>query len=74
MEDAAVARCRHLPLFLAGCGQTTHGMSVASLTEAITRFLGSRSYTSKDRECLSGRCFRVNRSSRDGMIAVSRLS
>ena len=60
------------PLFLAGCSQTTHGMSVAGLTEAITpSFLSSRSYTSKDRECLErAMFFESNRSSRDGMIAV----
>ena len=47
-------------------------MSVASLTEAITpSFLSSRSYTSKDRDCLErAMFFESNRSSRDGMIAV----
>ncbi len=60
------------PLFLAGCSQTTHGMSVAGLTDAITpSFLSSRSYTSKDRDCLErAMFFESNRSSRDGMIAV----
>jgi spore germination cell wall hydrolase CwlJ-like protein len=63
------------PLFLAGCSQTTtHGMSVASLTDAITPgFLSSGSYrpTPKDRECLErAMFFESNRSSRDGMIAV----
>ncbi|WP_095082475.1 cell wall hydrolase [Mesorhizobium sophorae] len=63
------------PLFLAACSQTTsHGMSVASLTDAITpSFLSSRSYshTPKDRECLErAMFFESNRSSRDGMIAV----
>ena len=63
------------PLFLAGCSQTTsHGMSVASLTSAITpSFLSSRAYshTPKDKECLErAMFFESNRSSRDGMIAV----
>ena len=63
------------PLFLAACSQTTsHGMSVASLTDAITpNFLSSRSYshTPKDKECLErAMFFESNRSSRDGMIAV----
>lgn len=63
------------PLFLAACSQTTsHGMSVASLTDAITpSFLSSRPYshTPKDRECLErAMFFESNRSSRDGMIAV----
>ncbi|MBZ9796639.1 cell wall hydrolase [Mesorhizobium sp. ES1-4] len=63
------------PLFLAACSQTTsHGMSVASLTDAITpSFLSSRAYshTPKDRECLErAMFFESNRSSRDGMIAV----
>jgi spore germination cell wall hydrolase CwlJ-like protein len=63
------------PLFLAACSQTTsHGMSVASLTDAITpSFLTSRAYgqTPKDRECLErAMFFESNRSSRDGMIAV----
>lgn len=63
------------PLFLAACSQTTsHGMSVASLTDAITpSFLSSRSYghTPKDKECLErAMFFESNRSSRDGMIAV----
>lgn len=63
------------PLLLAGCSQTTsHGMSVAKLTDAITpSFLSSRSYgaTPKDRECLErAMFFESNRSSRDGMIAV----
>ncbi|RRI06303.1 cell wall hydrolase [Mesorhizobium tamadayense] len=61
------------PLFLAGCSQTaSHGMSVASLTDAITpSFLSSRSYTMKDKECLQrAMFFESNRSSRDGMIAV----
>lgn len=63
------------PLLLAGCSQTTsHGMSVASLTDAITpSFLssGSYSHTPKDKECLErAMFFESNRSSRDGMIAV----
>ncbi|WP_296746919.1 cell wall hydrolase [Mesorhizobium sp.] len=63
------------PLFLAGCSQTTsHGMSVASLTEAVTpSFLSSRSYkySMKDKECLErAMFFESNRSSRDGMVAV----
>jgi len=63
------------PLFLAGCSQTaSHGMSVASLTDAVTpSFLSSRSYryTMKDKECLQrAMFFESNRSSRDGMIAV----
>ncbi|WP_027142069.1 cell wall hydrolase [Mesorhizobium sp. WSM3626] len=63
------------PLFLAACSQTTsHGMSVASLTDAITpSFLSSRAYshTPKDRECLErAMFFESNRSSRDGMVAV----
>jgi len=63
------------PLFLAACSQTTsHGMSVASLTDAITpSFLNSRSYshTPKEKECLErAMFFESNRSSRDGMIAV----
>jgi spore germination cell wall hydrolase CwlJ-like protein len=63
------------PLFLAACSQTTsHGMSVASLTDAITpSFLTSRatSHSPKDRECLErAMFFESNRSSRDGMIAV----
>ncbi|MFA6155199.1 cell wall hydrolase [Mesorhizobium sp.] len=63
------------PLFLAGCSQTTsHGMSVASLTDAITpSFLSSRPFdhTPKDKECLErAMFFESNRSSRDGMIAV----
>ena len=62
------------PLFLAGCSQTTsHGMSVASLTDAITPSFLSRpfSHTPKDRECLErAMFFESNRSSRDGMIAV----
>ena len=62
------------PLFLAGCSQTTHSMSVASLTDAITpSFLNSRSvsHTPKDKECLErAMFFESNRSSRDGMIAV----
>ncbi|AZO09928.1 MULTISPECIES: cell wall hydrolase [unclassified Mesorhizobium] len=61
------------PLFLAGCSQTTsHGMSVASLADAVTpSFLSSRSYTMKDKECLQrAMFFESNRSSRDGMIAV----
>ncbi|TIS56055.1 MAG: cell wall hydrolase [Mesorhizobium sp.] len=62
------------PLFLAGCSQTTtHGMSVASLTDAITPSFLSRSnrHTAKDKECLErAMFFESNRSSRDGMIAV----
>ena len=63
------------PLFLAACSQTTsHGMSVSSLTDAITpSFLTSRasSHSPKDRECLErAMFFESNRSSRDGMIAV----
>ncbi|ADV09230.1 cell wall hydrolase [Mesorhizobium sp. M7A.F.Ca.CA.001.09.2.1] len=63
------------PLFLAACSQTTsHGMSVASLTDAITPgFLssGAYSHTPKDKECLErAMFFESNRSSRDGMIAV----
>jgi spore germination cell wall hydrolase CwlJ-like protein len=63
------------PLFLAACSQTTsHGMSVASLTDAITpSFLSSRAYshTPKDKECLErAMFFESNRSSRDGMVAV----
>ncbi|MDG4883457.1 cell wall hydrolase [Mesorhizobium sp. WSM4884] len=63
------------PLFLAGCSQTTsHGMSVASLTDAVTpSFLSSRSYkySMRDKECLQrAMFFESNRSSRDGMIAV----
>jgi spore germination cell wall hydrolase CwlJ-like protein len=63
------------PLFLAACSQTTsHGMSVASLTDAITPgFLSSRAYshTPKEKECLErAMFFESNRSSRDGMIAV----
>ncbi|MDX8468843.1 cell wall hydrolase [Mesorhizobium sp. VK23B] len=63
------------PLFLAGCSQTaSHGMSVASLTDAVTpSFLSSRSYrySMKDKECLQrAMFFESNRSSRDGMIAV----
>ncbi|CAN7145697.1 cell wall hydrolase [Mesorhizobium sp. LjRoot246] len=63
------------PLFLAACSQTaSHGMSVASLTDAITpSFLSSRAYshTPKDKECLErAMFFESNRSSRDGMIAV----
>lgn len=63
------------PLFLAGCSQTTtHGMSVASLTNAITpSFLSTRAYghTPKEKECLErAMFFESNRSSRDGMIAV----
>ena len=62
------------PLFLAACSQTTsHGMSVASLTDAITPNFLSRpfSHTPKDRECLErAMFFESNRSSRDGMIAV----
>jgi len=63
------------PLFLAACSQTTsHGMSVAGLTDAITpSFLTSRasSHSPKDRECLErAMFFESNRSSRDGMIAV----
>ncbi len=61
------------PLLLAGCSQTTsHGMSVASLTDAVTpSFLSSRSYSMKDKECLQrAMFFESNRSSRDGMIAV----
>ena len=63
------------PLFLAGCSQTTtHGMSVASLTNAITpSFLSTGAYghTPKEKECLErAMFFESNRSSRDGMIAV----
>ncbi|MEW6633850.1 MAG: cell wall hydrolase [Pseudomonadota bacterium] len=63
------------PLFLAACSQTTsHGMSVASLTEAVTpSFLssGSYKYSMKDKECLErAMFFESNRSSRDGMVAV----
>ncbi|TIR98904.1 MAG: cell wall hydrolase [Mesorhizobium sp.] len=63
------------PLLLAGCSQTaSHGMSVASLTDAvIPSFLSSRSYkySMKDKECLQrAMFFESNRSSRDGMIAV----
>ncbi len=64
------------PLFLAGCSQTTssHGLSVASLTDAITpSFLSTRAYrnTPKEKECLErAMFFESNRSSRDGMIAV----
>ncbi|AZN97745.1 cell wall hydrolase [Mesorhizobium sp. M9A.F.Ca.ET.002.03.1.2] len=58
------------PLFLAACSQTTsHGMSVASLTDAVR----SRPYshTRKDKECLQrAMFFESNRSSRDGMVAV----
>ncbi|MER8828301.1 cell wall hydrolase [Mesorhizobium sp. M0938] len=58
------------PLFLAACSQTTsHGLSVASLTDAVR----SRPYshTAKDKECLQrAMFFESNRSSRDGMIAV----
>jgi spore germination cell wall hydrolase CwlJ-like protein len=58
------------PLFLAACSQSTsHGMSVASLTDAVR----SRPYshTAKDKECLErAMFFESNRSSRDGMIAV----
>lgn len=63
------------PLFLAACSQTTsHGMSVASLTNAITpSFLSTRAYghTPKEKECLErAMFFESNRSSRDGMVAV----
>ncbi|QPC89159.1 cell wall hydrolase [Mesorhizobium sp. INR15] len=62
------------PLFLAGCSQTTsHGMSVASLTDAITPSFLTRSsgHSLKDKECLErAMFFESNRSSRDGMIAV----
>ncbi|ESZ39039.1 cell wall hydrolase [Mesorhizobium sp. M0062] len=64
------------PMFLAGCSQTTssHGLSVASLTDAITpSFLSTRAYrnTPKEKECLErAMFFESNRSSRDGMIAV----
>ena len=61
------------PLFLAGCSQTTHSMSVASLTDAITPSFLSRPFghTPKDKECLErAMFFESNRSSRDGMIAV----
>lgn len=63
------------PLLLAGCSQTaSHGMSMASLTDAVTpSFLSSRSYkySMKDKECLQrAMFFESNRSSRDGMIAV----
>lgn len=63
------------PFLLAGCSQTaSHGMSVASLTDAVTpSFLSSRSYrySMKDKECLQrAMFFESNRSSRDGMIAV----
>ncbi|WP_287138364.1 cell wall hydrolase [Mesorhizobium sp.] len=57
------------PLFLAACSQTTHGLSVASLTDTVR----SRPYnhTAKDKECLQrAMFFESNRSSRDGMIAV----
>jgi spore germination cell wall hydrolase CwlJ-like protein len=57
------------PLFLAACSQTTHGLSVASLTDTAR----SRPYnhTAKDKECLQrAMFFESNRSSRDGMIAV----
>jgi len=63
------------PIFLAGCSQTTssHGISVASLTDAITPSFMSRPFghTPKDKECLErAMFFESNRSSRDGMIAV----
>ena len=63
------------PLFLAGCSQTTsHGMSMASLTDAVTpSFMSSHSYrySMKDKECLQrAMFFESNRSSRDGMVAV----
>ncbi|PBC08314.1 cell wall hydrolase [Mesorhizobium sp. WSM3859] len=63
------------PLLLAGCSQTTssHGMSVAGLTDALTpSFLTTRSsHSLKDKECLQrAMFFESNRSSRDGMIAV----
>ncbi|TIU05949.1 MAG: cell wall hydrolase, partial [Mesorhizobium sp.] len=56
------------PLLLAGCSQTaSHGMSVASLTDAVTpSFLSSRSYkySMKDKECLQrAMFFESNRSS-----------
>lgn len=58
------------PLFLAACSQTTsHGLSVASLTDAVRS--RPSSHTAKDKECLQrAMFFESNRSSRDGMIAV----
>jgi spore germination cell wall hydrolase CwlJ-like protein len=58
------------PLFLAACSQTTsHGLSVASLTDAVRS--RPSSHTPKDKECLQrAMFFESNRSSRDGMIAV----
>ncbi len=63
------------PFILAGCSQTTsHGMSVASLTDSITpSILKARPYrfTSRDKECMARvMYFESNRSSRDGMVAV----
>jgi spore germination cell wall hydrolase CwlJ-like protein len=61
------------PFLLAGCSQTTsHGMSVAKLTDSIgpTKVRPYR-YTARDRECMERvMFFESNRSSRDGMIAV----
>jgi spore germination cell wall hydrolase CwlJ-like protein len=61
------------PFMLAGCSQTTsHGMSVADLTDSIgpTKVRPYR-YTARDKECMERvMFFESNRSSRDGMIAV----
>lgn len=62
------------PLLLAGCSQTSsHGMSVANLTDSLKPSSRARPYryTSRDKECLErAMFFESNRSSRDGMVAV----
>lgn len=57
---------------LAGCSETTHGMSAAGLADAVTpSFVKSNGYSARDKECLSrAMFFESKRSSRAGMIAV----
>jgi hypothetical protein len=58
-------------LLLAGCSQTTNGVSAANLSEGIVSSKTSYRYTAKDRECLQrAMFFESNRSSREGMVGV----
>ena len=57
---------------LAGCSQTTQGLSAANLSDGVLpTHVTSYQYTMKDRECLQrAMFFESNRSSRDGMVGV----
>lgn len=60
------------PFILSACSETTHGMSVAGLADAIKpSFERPQRYSAKDKECMErAMFFESHRSSREGMIAV----